>query len=109
LRVTLLNSKFHSIIYQATDNSFLISYLDNLQLQSQRLAYMCFSKEMSSYDIESHAELAIKDHQSLIDLFKQGADVEAVRVISEHVKLFQRRINHFILPSLDILDAVTPL
>ena len=109
LRVTLLNSEFHNIIYQATDNSFLISYLGNLQLQSQRLAYMCFSKEMSTYDIESHAELAIKDHQSLIDLFKKGADVEAVKVISEHVKLFQRRINHFILPSLDILDAVTPL
>ena len=109
LRVTLLNSKFHNIIYQATDNSFLISYLGNLQLQSQRLAYMCFSKTLASYDIESHAELAIKDHQSLIDLFKQGADVEAVKVISEHVKLFQRRINHFILPSLDILDAVTPL
>ena len=108
LRVTLLNSKFHSIIYQATDNSFLISYLGNLQLQSQRLAYMCFSKEMSSYDIKSHAELAIKDHQSLIDLFKQAADVEAVSVISEHVKLFQRRINHFILPSLDILDTVIP-
>ena len=109
LRVTLLNSKFHSIIYQATDNSFLLSYLGNLQLQSQRLAYMCFSKELSSYDIESHAKLAIKDHQSLIGLFKQGADVEAVRVISEHVKLFQRRVNHFILPSLDILDAVTPI
>ena len=109
LRVTLLNSKFHSIIYQATDNSFLISYLGNLQLQSQRLAYMCFSKELSSYDIESHAELAIKDHQSLIDLFKQGADVEAVSVITEHVKLFQRRVNHFMLPSLEILDALTPL
>jgi DNA-binding GntR family transcriptional regulator len=110
LRVTLLNSRFHGIIYQGTDNSFLISYLGNLQLQSQRLAYMCFSKPLSSYDIESHAELAIKDHQSLIDLFKQGADdIEAVKVISEHVKLFQRRINHFILPSLDILDAVSPL
>ena len=109
LRVTLLNSKFHGIIYQATDNSFLISYLGNLQLQAQRLAYMCFNKDMSSYDIESHAELAIEDHQSLIDLFRQGADVEAVNVISEHVKLFQRRINHFILPSLDILDAVTPI
>ena len=109
LRVTLLNSKFHSVIYQATDNFFLISYLGNLQLQSQRLAYMCFSKTLASYDIESHAGLAIKDHQSLIDLFKQGADVEAVKVISEHVKLFQRRINHYILPSLDILDAVTPL
>jgi DNA-binding GntR family transcriptional regulator len=109
LRVTLLNSQFHSIIYKAADNSFLFSYLGNLQLQSQRLAYMCFSKEQSSYDLASHAELAIKDHQALIDLFKQGADLEAVRVISEHVKLFQRRVNHFILPSLDILDAVTPI
>ena len=109
LRVTLLNSKFHGVIYQATDNSFLISYLDNLQLQSQRLAYLCFSKERSSYDIASHAESAIKDHQALIDLFKQGADIEAVSVISEHVKLFQRRVNHFMLPSFDILDAVTPI
>ena len=84
-------------------------YLVNLQLQSQRLVYLCFSKALSSYDIESHAELAIKDHQSLIDLFKQDADIEAVRVISERVRLFQRRVNHFILPLLDILDAVTPI
>jgi DNA-binding GntR family transcriptional regulator len=109
LRVTLLNSKFHGIVYKAMDNSFLLSYLNNLQLQSQRLAYMCFSKELSSYDIESHAELAIKDHQSLIDLFKHGNDIEAVKVISEHVKLFQRRVNNFMLPSLDILDGVNPL
>jgi DNA-binding GntR family transcriptional regulator len=108
LRVTLLNNKFHGIIYRATDNSFLSSYLGNLQLQSQRLAYMCFSKEHASYDIESHAGLAIEDHQSLIDLFKQGADVEAISVITRHVQLFQRRVNHFILPSLDILDTVTP-
>ena len=108
LRVTLLNSKFHGIIYQATDNSYLISYLGNLQLQSQRLAYMCFSKELSSYDIESHAEMAIKDHQALIDFFKQGAEAEALSVITEHVKLFQRRVNHYILPSFDIPDAVTP-
>lgn len=108
LRVTLLNSKFHGIIYKATDNSYLLSYLDNLQLQSQRLAYMCFSKEQPTYDLESHAELAIKDHQSLIDLLEQGADVEAASVITDHVKLFQRRVNHFMLPSYDILDAVTP-
>ena len=109
LQVTLLNSRFHRIIYKAMDNSFLFSYLDNLQNQSQRLAYMCFTKDLSSYDMQSHAELSIKDHQSLIELFKQGNDIEAVKVISEHVKLFQRRVNYFMLPSLDILDAVTSL
>lgn len=109
LQVTLLNSRFHRIIYKATDNSFLISYLDNLQNLSQRLAYMCFSKEVPTYDMASHAESAIKDHHSLIELFKRGDNIEAVNVISGHVKLFQRRVNHFMLPSLDILNAVTPL
>jgi len=46
LRVTLLNSQFHRTIYKAAENTFLISYLDNLQNQSQRLAYMCFSKDL---------------------------------------------------------------
>lgn len=108
LQVTLLNSRFHRTIYQASENVFLIAYLDNLQNQSQRLAYMCFSKDMSTYDMQSHAELAIKDHQLLIELFEQGNAAEALNVISEHVKLFQRRVNHFMLPSLDILDAVLP-
>jgi DNA-binding GntR family transcriptional regulator len=109
LRVTLMNSRFHRVIYKATENTFLCSYLDNLQNQSQRLAYMCFSKDVSTYDMESHAELAIKDHQSLIELFKQGRDLEAVKVISEHVKLFQRRVNHFMLPSLDSEDYLSVL
>jgi DNA-binding GntR family transcriptional regulator len=109
LQVTLLNSRFHRSIYQAADNAFLFSYLDNLQNQSQRLAYMCFSKDMSSYDMQSHAELSIKEHQKLIELLDQGNDVEAVNAISEHVKLFQRRVYHFILPSLDHMDPVSPL
>ena len=98
LQVTLLNSRFHRTIYRATDNSFLYSYLDNLQNQSQRLAYLCFSKDLSSFDMQSHAELSIQDHQSLIDLLRQGNDIEAVKLISEHLKLFQRRVNHFMLP-----------
>ncbi|MGD8883596.1 MAG: GntR family transcriptional regulator, partial [Desulfobacterales bacterium] len=98
LQVTLLNSRFHRIIYKATDNSFLFSYLDNLQNQSQRLAYLCFSKDLSSYDMQSHAELSIKDHRSLIELLRQGNDIDALKVISEHIKLFQRRVNHFMFP-----------
>ena len=109
LRVTLLNSRFHRSIYKATDNSFLFSCLDNLQNQFQRLAYMCFSKDLPSYDMQSHAELSIKDHRALIELLGQRNATEAVKVISEHVKLFHRRVNYFMLPSLDILDAVTPL
>ena len=109
LQITLQNSRFHRLIYEATENGYLISCLDKLQYQSQRLAYMCFSKETSTYDIESHAHVSIKDHQSLIDLFSRGRELEAVNVITEHVKLFQRRVNHFMLPSLDTINSVTPL
>jgi DNA-binding GntR family transcriptional regulator len=59
--------------------------------------------------MQSHAELAIKDHLLLIESFEQGDVTEALQVISKHVKLFQRRVNHFMFPSLDILDAVLPL
>ena len=109
LKVTLLNSQFHRTIYKATENIFLFSYLDNLQNQSQRLAYMCFSKDISAYDLESHAQLAINDHLSIIESFRQGKDLEAVKVISQHVRLFQRRVNHFLLPSLDSIEHVAEL
>jgi DNA-binding GntR family transcriptional regulator len=109
LKITLLNSQFHRIIYKAAENIFLFSYLDNLQNQTQRLAYMCFSKDVSAYDLESHARRAVDDHQALIDLLGQGQEREAVNVITEHVKLFQRRVNHFLLPSLDSLDHVAQL
>jgi DNA-binding GntR family transcriptional regulator len=105
LKVTLLNSQFHRTIYQATENTFLFAYLENIQYQAQRLAYMCFSKDLSAYDLESHAQLAINDHQALIDLFRQGEDLQAVKVISEHVTLFQRRVNHFLLPALDTINT----
>lgn len=108
LLVTVLNSRFHRCIYKATDNAFLFSYLDNLQNQTQRLAYICFSKEPAAYDIKSHAELSIKDHQALIKLFKRRSDLEAVKVITEHIKLFQHRVHQFTSPSLERLDLITP-
>ena len=109
LRVTARNSEFHRTIYNATENSFLTAYLDNIQIQSQRLAFMCFSREMSTYDLETHAEKSIRDHQAIIDCFLQGRDMEAVKIITEHVKLFQRRVNYCMLPPLDSIDSLPPL
>jgi len=109
LQVTLLNSRFHRIIYEAAHNPFLISYLNNLQNQTQRLAYLCFSKEQPSYDMQSHAERAVQEHQSLIKQLGLGNDINAAEIISEHVKLFQRRVIHFMLPALELLDSIAPV
>jgi len=109
LQVTFLNSQFHRIVYEATDNSFLIAYLNNIQNQTQRLAFLCFSKEQPSYDIQTHAERAVKDHELLIEQFRSGNAIKAVEIISEHVKLFQRRVVHFMLPTLELVDSVPPV
>ena len=109
LKVTLLNSRFHRAIYKAADNAFLYAYLDNLQTLSQRLAYICFSRKTSDYDIESHAGLAIKDHQLIIDAFRQRDEAQAVKTMTEHVKLFNRRVNRFTSPPIEEFEAVKPL
>jgi DNA-binding GntR family transcriptional regulator len=101
LQVTLLNSQFHRTIYEAMDNSLLYSCLDRLQNQSQRLAYICFSKESPVFDLQSHGELAIQDHRGLIEALARGDEEPAVKLISEHIRLFQRRVQHFTLPSLE--------
>lgn len=108
LRVTYLNSQFHRTIYEAMDNALLFAFLNNLQNQSQRLAYICFSKEVTTYDLQSHSELAERDHRNLIEALAQGDETEAVKVMTEHVKLFHRRVHHFTLPALDGMDFVPP-
>jgi DNA-binding GntR family transcriptional regulator len=109
LQVTLLNSRFHRIVYEATDNPFLITYLNNIQNQTQRLAFLCFSKEQQSYDMQTHAERAVHDHELLIEQLRLGGDIKAIALISEHVKLFQGRVFHFMLPTLEVVDSVPPV
>lgn len=99
IQVTLLNSRFHRGIYEAAGNTFLNSYLNSLQNQSQRLAYLCYSKPASSIDLESHAEHSIRDHARLIECFAAGDEAGAVQTITEHIRLFQNRVNDFATPS----------
>ena len=106
LQVTLLNSRFHRTIYQAIENVFLNSYLDTMQSQAQRLAFLCFSEKSTAFDINSHAELAIKDHRNLIAAFERRDEEMAVSLIGEHIKLFQRRVYDYASPSFDRMELI---
>ncbi|WP_373500069.1 GntR family transcriptional regulator [Desulfococcus sp.] len=99
IQVTLVNSRFHRGIYEAAGNTFLNSYLNSLQNQSQRLAYLCYSKPAASIDLESHGEHSIRDHARLIECFAAGDEAGAVQTITEHIRLFQNRVNDFATPS----------
>ena len=98
LQVTLLNSSFHRAIYRAAGNAFIDSYLNSLQTQSQRLAFICFS-EPATIDLTAHAEESIQDHGELIECFKRKDEGAAVEVITRHIKLFQKRVSDFTTPS----------
>ena len=104
-RTSLLNSRFHRTIYAATRNALLQSYLDNMQHQAQRLAYICFSHAIAGFDIRSHARLSIKDHQDLINALKAKDKAAAVHIIAQHVDRFHRRVLKFTQPSLESLDT----
>ena len=105
--VTLQNSRFHRGIYDAAGNAFLNSYLNSLQNQSQRLAYLCYSKPSASIIMESHAEHAVRDHARLIECFAAGDEAGAVQVITEHIRLFQNRVNDFSTPAVMDLAPFT--
>lgn len=98
LKVTLLNSSFHRAIYEAAGNTFINSYLNSLQTQSQRLAFICFSAP-ATIDLAAHAEESIRDHAELIDSFRKKDENDAVEVITRHIKLFQNRVSDFTAPS----------
>ena len=98
LNVTLINSKFHRAVYEASGNAFINSYLNSLQTQSQRLAFICFSAP-ATIDLAAHAEESIRDHAELIACFQRKDESAAVAVITRHIKLFQKRVSDFTAPS----------
>ena len=98
LQVTLLNSRFHRIIHEAVTNEFLTSSLRNLESQSQRLAYLCFSKEAHANDLKQHFAKVIADHAELIECFEKRDESKAVEAITRHVHLFNLRVSQYLSP-----------
>jgi len=106
LAVTYLNSNFHRTIYEATQNTFLYSSLDHLQTQAQRLAYLCFSDQGDTQDLEEHYRKVDRDHDDLIGFLKDGKETELVQVITRHVQLFHHRISSYTSPAVSALNLI---
>lgn len=99
LEVTLTNSRFHHEIYAATGNDFMKTYLDSLQTQSQRLAYICFTRP-AAIDLDAHAEASIRDHRELAESLKKKDEDAAVELITGHIQRFRRRVADYTTPAL---------
>ncbi len=105
LDVTLANSRFHREIYAATGNDYLQSFLGSLQTQSQRLAYICFTRP-ADVDLRDHADESIRDHQVLIDCLRREDEATAVELTTAHIQRFRQRVADYTSPVLLDLEVV---
>ncbi len=108
LRVTLENSRFHRLVYDAVENRFVTSYLNHLQNQAQRLAYLSYSRDMEPDDLASHFRRVLGDHADIIELLSTRDQHKLVQKITEHVQLFHSRVIRYMSPPLEDMEVLTP-
>jgi DNA-binding GntR family transcriptional regulator len=106
LQVTLLNSRFHRVMYDSMGNRFLASSLHHLQNQAQRLAYLSYSGCMGTGNLQAHFQRVTEDHQALIDLCIEKKQLELVKKMTEHVNLFHSRVLRYLSPPLEDLECL---
>jgi len=107
LRVTLENSRFHRLVYDAVENRFITSYLNHLQNQAQRLAFLSYSRDMAPDDLESHFHRVLGDHSRIIELLSARDQTGLVQKITEHVQLFHSRVIRYMSPPLEDMEPLS--
>ncbi len=100
LQVTYLNIAFHRSYYEASGNHFLVTAMEKISSQSERLAYLCYTKESNPND---YNELAVDDHKRLIECFKSGNSEQATTIITDHYRRFFLRVCHYMEPRASLI------
>lgn len=105
-KATLSNSEFHRALYKASHNEFLISVLNNIQVQTQRLIYLCYHKDVANFNFNSHAQASYDDHAELLEHLENGRQEAVIDCMTRHMRLFQKRVNQLMVPSEKTLEMV---
>lgn len=80
-----IDERFHSLLYQATDNEFLIEILDRLHALSMRLWRLVLN---NIADMRG----AVKQHREITTALKAGDGKKAEELVCEHIAEFQQKI-----------------
>ncbi|RPJ02772.1 MAG: GntR family transcriptional regulator [Deltaproteobacteria bacterium] len=93
LRITNYNSQFHRLIAKASNNEYLATYIQKIRVEEQRLAFLCFSKEVSAaYPLKEHFEQVIEQHSNIIACLEKKEAQRLDEEMVNHNRLFHRRI-----------------
>ncbi len=93
IHITDFNSQFHRLIAKASDNEYLSTYIQKIRVEEQRLAFLCFSKEVSvTYPLKEHFEQVNQQHSNIITYIEKRDAQRLDEELVNHNRLFQRRI-----------------
>jgi DNA-binding GntR family transcriptional regulator len=93
LNVTYFNGQFHRLIAKASNNEYLTTYINKIRVEEQRLAYLCFSKEVNlSYPLEEHFRQVSRQHANIITYLEKKDTQKLDEELVNHNRLFHRRI-----------------
>lgn len=98
IKVVRYNKEFHRCFYAATGNVFLLSSMEALQHQSERLAYLTYTREALPAGCIDYNALAIEDHEQLVQCLCKGDAESAVEIITRHCRRFFLRICLYMEP-----------
>lgn len=93
LHITYFNSQFHRLIARASNNEYLSTYIQRIRVEEQRLAFLCFSKEVSAtYPLHEHFRQVIEQHSNIITYLEEQDARRLDEELVSHNRLFQRRV-----------------
>ncbi len=93
LNLTYHNGQFHRLIARASNNEYLFTYINKIRVEEQRLAYLCFSKEvLTNYPLKEHFQEVSKQHSNIITYFEKRDGQRLDEELVKHNRLFHRRI-----------------
>jgi len=93
LNLSYHNGQFHRLIARASNNEYLFTYINTIRVEEQRLAYLCFSKEVFvNYPLKEHFQEVSQQHSNIITYLEKGEARRLDEEIVKHNQLFRRRI-----------------
>lgn len=108
VKVLLYNHEFHHCFYAATGNTFLLSAMEALHHQSERLAYLTYTREALPAGGDDYNALAIEDHEKLVEYLFKGDAEGAAETIIRHCHRFFLRICLYMEPRTSLTASELP-
>ncbi|MBN1830212.1 MAG: GntR family transcriptional regulator [Deltaproteobacteria bacterium] len=93
------NYQFHLAFYDASSNRFLLQALRHVRVETRRLAFLSFSREIdSARTLRDHYQSVIDDHWEMVAALKEKNEDLLKAVITRHIETFRRRMMMYLMP-----------